>query len=199
MCGGHTLIHILYALRLIDSATRREVDLHVRDRLQCHPHLQVLCGVGGGGSSHTVISQQPSTVVALVDEVVARKSEGKAQSRCHRPTRVALTEGIACIRDESRERHTKLVAIGETYTAHHHEEISHRLRRLIPPLGVDSRFGCHTQHHLHRVHVLYENLVVIYHLVFQRIVMPVLCFCLDDNTLRLLAVVHGKCGVGLEG
>src|SRR5574344_256306 len=188
MCGGHTLIHILYALCLIDGATRREVDLHVRDRLQCHPHLQVLCGVGGGGSSHTVISQQPSSVVALVDKVVACQSEGKTQSRSHRTATVALSEGITCIRNESRKRHAILVAIGETYTAHHHEEISHRLRRLIPPLGVDGGFGCHTQHHLHRVHVLYENLVVVYHLVFQRIVMPVLCFCLDDNTLRLRAV-----------
>ena len=29
--------------------------------------------------------------------------------------------------------------------------------------------------------------------------MPVRGLCLDDNTLRLLAVVYGKCGVGLEG
>ena len=29
--------------------------------------------------------------------------------------------------------------------------------------------------------------------------MPVLGLCLDNKTLRLLAVVHGKCGVGLKG
>ena len=199
VCRRHAFIHILYALRLVHCATCREVDLHVTEGLQRHPHLKVLTRIGGGRCCHTVIGHQPSSLVALVDKVIARKSKGKAQTRCHCPATVALTEGISRLWDESRKRHAKLVAICKADASHHHEEVGSRLCRLIPPLGVDGRFWSHTQHHLHSIHVLDEYLVVINHLVFQWIVMSVLGLGLHHEALRLLAVAHGHSGVGLEG
>ena len=197
--SGHSAVHILYAAGLGFSAAGIKVDLEVLDGLKGHLQLQILRLAGIGRCSHTVGKEQPVVVQTLVDVIVVNKAKGKVESRRHDVTR-ALSEHVAYIGKESRQRHAVLVAISEAHIAHHHQSARHTLGRLVPLLVFKRLLGGHSNLHLHgRIHLVGDfYLVVVHHLVFQLIRFAVLGLGGDDQTLALLAMGHSDGCIGLD-
>ena len=92
-----------------------------------------------------------------------------------------------------------MVAVGDADGAHHHQEACHGLSRAVPPLVLRGRLGSDGQLHLQRVAALDDNLVLVYHLIFNRIATAFGCLGGDDEPLGLLVVRHGECRVGTQG
>ena len=194
--GGHALVLILNAAGARLGTRRVEVDLQVAQGFQRGTQLQVGGEIGGSRRGDAVV--EPSVVAGLVEERVVGQSEGEAESRGHDATG-ALSEGVANLRHEARERHGILVAVGDAYAAYHHEQTGSGLCRFVPPLTLSGRLGRHVDADGDGVEVLDQDGVLVDHLIFNRIGTALLGLGSDDKTLRLFVVRDLERGVRTQG
>ena len=103
--SGIAHIHILDALARCHRTGGIQVDLEVLHRLESHAQLQILGLIGRGGRGNAITHEQPVVLACLLDVGVADESESEIKSRRHQTTPSRLSEGIADIRQESRQRH----------------------------------------------------------------------------------------------
>ena len=134
--GGMAGIHELHAARAVLGAAGVEVDLQVADGLEGGTELEVLVVLAGRRCGHAVVAEQPVALEGLADIGVARESEGEVEARREEVAR-ALSEHIAHVRHESRQRQRPLVGIGEVDRPHHHQEARGLLGGVVPPLVVE--------------------------------------------------------------
>ena len=270
--GGIAYIHILDALARCHRAGSIQVNLEVLHRLECHAQLQILGLIGRGGRGNAITHEQPVVLACLFDVGVADESESKIKSRRHQTAPSRLSEGIADIRQESRQRHRVLVAIAQAGIANHHQHTCYSLRCLVPALIVEWFLGCERELHLRDGHLKLRllflllrtpdtwsrrtltslflrialhgivlqgvgsqclrtgyrisservgqrlegsegvgldllgqrlwhphlDLILVHHLIFQRILLAVLGLRGERETLGLLAVLHFNDGIGQE-
>ena len=133
----------------------------------------------------------------MQEGIVAGQSEGEAQAGRHHAT-CALSEDVADIGHESRHGHGVGAAVAESGGAYHHEHAGQALCRFVPPLVLNGRLDGHGDHDADGVQILDKNLVLVYHLVFNRIGAAVLGLGGNDEPLRLLVVGQRERGVRLE-
>ena len=129
---GHSRVHILYTLGSGIGTRGIQVDLQVAQGLHDGPDLYIAAAVDGCRRRDTVITQQPTILKGLVQIAVTNRSKGEIKTWREATGRM-LSEGIADIRHKAWNHHGILVAVRQVDTAHHHQQVSHTLGRLIPP------------------------------------------------------------------
>ena len=196
--GRLACVHILNAARTTLHARGIKVYLQVASRFEGGTYLQVGSLIGYCWCGNAISHNQPPVFQCLVNIGIARKAKGEAQARSHHIT-FALSKEIANIGCEARQSHRILIAIANTNRAHHHQQTSSTLSRLIPPLILQWWLGGHCQLDDRSILVLDKNLILVNHLIFNRIKTSVARVCCDDQSFRLLVMGYCEGGVRTKG
>ena len=196
--GRLACVHILDAARTTLHARGIKVYLQVASRFEGGTYLQVGSLIGYCRCGNAISHYQPPVFQCFVNIGIARKAKGEAQARSHHIT-FALSKEIANIGCEARQGHRILIAIADTNRAHHHQQTSSTLSRLIPPLILQWWLGGHCQLDDRSILVLDKNLILVNHLIFNRIKTSVARVCCDDQSFRLLVMGYCEGGVRTKG
>ena len=196
--GRLACVHILDAARTTLHARGIKVYLQVASWFEGGTYLQVGSLIGYCRCGNAISHNQPPVFQCFVDIGIARKAKGEAQARSHHIA-FALSKEIADIGCETRQGHRILIAIADTNRTYHHQQTSSTLSRLIPPLILQRWLGSNRHLDDSRILVLDKNLILVYHLIFNRIKTSVARVCRDDQSLRLLVMGYCEGGVRTKG